>query len=215
MSQEIEKNKFCPAENGIKWKWNFIKQDWEYTLIGNKVALKELKNFNLDIVEFLKVMKTANEHEYGPIAKYYGISKNLSTQNYIIVVDLFDDDLHKFLTKKFWDLRWQSKINVLSSIAECLKRSHEKNLVHCNLHKVDNSIMRQLEIANSNQKNTSKSQKQELFELFSHSNKLHPQSCYISRSIHTLHGLQDLLDEIKSGKSSELLRIGNPKSNGK
>ncbi|RHZ69654.1 hypothetical protein Glove_281g34 [Diversispora epigaea] len=42
-----------------------------------------------------------------------------------------------------------------------------------------------------------------LFELFSHSNKLHPQSCYI----HTLHRLYDLLEEIKSGKSSELKPI--------
>ncbi|CAG8581445.1 7928_t:CDS:2 [Diversispora eburnea] len=31
---------------------------------------------------------------------------------------------------------------------------------------------------------------------------LHPQSHYVSRYIHTLHGLHDLLEEIKSGKSS-------------
>ena len=67
---------------------------------------------------------------------------------------------------------------------------------------VDNDVMRQLKIADENQKNTSKSQKQELFELFSHSSKLYPQSCYISRYIHTLHGLHDLLEEIKSGKSA-------------
>jgi hypothetical protein len=67
---------------------------------------------------------------------------------------------------------------------------------------VDNDVMRQLKIADENQKNTSKSQKQELIELFSHSSKLHHQSCYISRSIHTLRGLRDLLEEIKSGKSS-------------
>ncbi|CAG8634133.1 7978_t:CDS:2, partial [Diversispora eburnea] len=64
---------------------------------------------------------------------------------------------------------------------------------------VDNNVMRQLKVADQNQRNTSKSQKKELFEKFLHS---HPQSCYVSRSIHTLHGLHDLLDEIKSGKSS-------------
>ncbi|RHZ51637.1 hypothetical protein Glove_476g16 [Diversispora epigaea] len=68
---------------------------------------------------------------------------------------------------------------------------------------VDNNVMRQLEIADENQKNTSKSQKQELFELFSHSSKLHPQSCYISRYIHTLHGLYYLLEDLKSGKSAD------------
>ncbi|CAG8565065.1 7379_t:CDS:2 [Diversispora eburnea] len=44
----------------------------------------------------------------------------------------------------------------------------------------------------------SKSQMQELFKLFSHSSKLHPQSSYSIRYIKTLHGLHDLLDEIKS-----------------
>ena len=63
---------------------------------------------------------------------------------------------------------------------------------------VDWNIMRQLKIADENQKNISKSQKHGLLE----SRKLHPQSCYISRYIHTLHELHDLLEEIKSGKSS-------------
>ncbi|CAG8508993.1 11649_t:CDS:2 [Diversispora eburnea] len=154
-------------ENGIKWNWNFIKQDWEYYLLGSKVALKEIKDSIFNIVEFLKVMKIANEHKYGSITKYYGISKNPSTQNYIIIMDLFDG-------------------------------------LYGNV--VDDNVTRQLKIADENQKNTSKSRKQELLELFSHSNKLHPQSCYISRYIHTLHGLYDLLEEIKSGKSSELLK---------
>ncbi|RHZ84195.1 hypothetical protein Glove_84g50 [Diversispora epigaea] len=338
-------------ENGIKGDWSFIKQDWSYYSKGCKVALKEIKDSRFDIVEFLKVMKTANENEYGAIISYYGISKNPSTQNYIIVMHLFDGGLDNFLTMKFWDLEWQSKIDILLSIATFLRHSHEKNLVHCNLHSgnilmhynfdffdldleidlglckfengliysnnknnkiygsisyippevlrgnkftregdiysfggimyelvtaqqlfadqahdtylmidicngvrpkvpdfmlnwipewylnlmyrcwsddpserptsaglydllrdishklydniVDNNVMRQLKIADENQKNTSKSQKQEFLELFSHSSKLHPQSCFISRNIHTLHGLHDLLEEIKSGKSSD------------
>ncbi|RHZ84284.1 hypothetical protein Glove_84g3 [Diversispora epigaea] len=332
-------------ENGMKMDWNFNRQDWEYDLIDYKVALKEIKDSRYDMAEFLKVINIFKEC----IIKYFGISKNPSTQSYIIVMDLFGCDLHNFLTKEFWDLGWQSKIFILSSMAECLERSHEKNLVHCDLHSgnilvdcdydldlgidlglcklenglilnpnnknnkisgsvpyvppevlrgneftmkgdiysfggimyeiitaqrpfadqahdtylmidicngvrptvpdfmlnwipewylnlmylcwsddpserptaieladlfcetygkhidniVNDDVMRQLEIADENQKNTSKSQKQELFKLFSYSNKLHPQSCYISRYIHTLHGLHDLLDEIKSGKSSD------------
>ncbi|CAG8537326.1 18_t:CDS:2 [Diversispora eburnea] len=179
---------------GVKWNWNFIKQDWEYDLIGRKVALKEIKDSRYDIVEFLKVIMTINDNSYDYIAKYYGISKNPSTQNYILVMDLFDDDLHNFLTKNFWDLGLKSKIEILGSIASVEKL--DDNIV-------DNNVMRQLKIADENQKNTSKSQKQELFELFCHSSKLHPQSCYISRYIHTLHGLHDSLEEIKAGKSSD------------
>ncbi|RHZ78822.1 hypothetical protein Glove_155g7 [Diversispora epigaea] len=341
-------------KNGIKWYWNFNTRDWEYEFIGCKVALKEIKDSRFDIVEFLKVKKIVNYFDFS--ANYYGISKNPSTQNYIFVMDLFAGSLHNFLAKKFWHLEWQSKIDILSLITSFLGHSHEKNIVHCNLHSgnilmvgnlyhynnpdlridlglcklddlilnynnknnnknnqisglipyippevlrgneftregdiysfggimyeivtaqrpfvdkahdtylmidicngvrpkvpdfmlnwipewyldlmyrcwsddpskrptsielfnlfdeiteklynniVDDDAMQQLQITDENQQNISKFQKQELFELFSHSSKLHPQSCYISRSIHTLHGLQDLLEEIKSGNSSD------------
>ncbi|RHZ78851.1 hypothetical protein Glove_155g131 [Diversispora epigaea] len=334
-------------ENGIKWDWNFIKQEWEYHSIGKKVALKEITDCRYDIAEFLKVIKTTHDYYYDYFATYYGISKNPSTQNYIIVMKSVNGDLPNYLTKTFWDLGWETKIGILGSIAYGLESLHDKNLVHCNLHSgnilidpdldlridldscklendlilnadnkiskiygsipyippevlrgnkftiegdiysfsgimyeivtaqrpfadqahdtylmidicngvrpkvpdfmlswipewyldlmyrcwsddpserptgaelsnlfgeasyklyrkiVDDDVMHQLQISDENQNNTSKSQKQELFELFSHSNKLHPQSCYISRNIHTLHGLHDLLEEIKSGKSPD------------
>ncbi|RHZ84269.1 hypothetical protein Glove_84g53 [Diversispora epigaea] len=333
-------------KNGIKCEWNFIKQDWRYDLIGAGAVLKEIKESRYSIVEFFKVIMTINDHLSESIAFYYGISKNPSTQNYIIVMELFSENLHEYLAKTFWDLGWKEKINILSSIVSGLRILHIKNLIHCDLHGgsilncdfilaidldscklendlilnandknneiygsipyippeilrgnkftregdiysfgfimyeiataqrpfadqahdtylmidicngvrpkvpdfmlnwipewyldlmyrcwsddpserpttdelndliceifdklfdniVDNNVMRQLKIVDENQKNTSKSQKQELFELVSHSSKLHPQSCYISRYIHTLHGLRDLLEDLKSGKSAD------------
>ncbi|RHZ44159.1 hypothetical protein Glove_756g15 [Diversispora epigaea] len=323
-------------KNGIKGDSNFFKLDWRYNLIGHKVALKEIKDSSCDIAEFLKLVKTVNDIHF--FAKYYGISKNPSTQNYIIVMDLFDDNLHNFLSKTFWDLRWNSKIDILLSIAWGLDCLHAKNFVHCDLHSgnilnstkngamlvidldscklendlilnandknnkisgsipyippevlrgneftkegdiysfggimyeivtaqrpfadqahdtylmidicngvrpkvpdfmlnwipewylnlmyrcwsddpskrptaasltvffceileklfddiMDNNIMQQLEISIENEQKAFKSQKKELFELFISSSKLHPQSFYISRCIHTLYGLRDL-----------------------
>ncbi|CAG8565127.1 7382_t:CDS:2, partial [Diversispora eburnea] len=194
-------------KNGIEEYSNSIEHDWEYDLIDRQFALKEIKDPRYDIAEFFKVIKIVNNYEL--IAKYYGISKNPSTQNYIIIMDLFDGDLHNFLIKKFWDLGWKSKIDILESLAWGLECLHARDFIHCDLHNklfdniVDNDDMRQLKIADENQKNTSKSQKQELFELFLYSSKLHPQSCYISRCIHTLHGLHDLLEALKSGNSSD------------
>ncbi|RHZ78820.1 hypothetical protein Glove_155g9 [Diversispora epigaea] len=335
-------------KNGIKYYWNFNTRDWKYQFIGYEVALKEIKDFRFDLVEFLEVIKTFDS-EF--IDEYLGISKNPSTQNYIIVMGLFYGGLHNFFDKKFCELKWQSKIDILLSITYFLGRLHEKNSVHCNLHSgnilvnryfnpsyfeigidlsscksendlifnsnknskiygsipyvppevlrgnvftregdiysfggimyeivtaqrpfadqahdtylmidicngvrpkvpdfmlnwipewysdlmyrcwsdnpserptaaelgdffyevyikcqdniVDDDVMQQLQIADENQKNISKSQKQELFDLFSHSSKLDPQSCFIGRYIYTLHGLHDLLEEIKSGKSSD------------
>ncbi|RHZ73032.1 hypothetical protein Glove_233g21 [Diversispora epigaea] len=119
-------------KNGIKCYWNFINQNWVYRLIGYEVALKEIKDSRFDIVKFLKEKKIVNYYEFS--ANYYGISKNPSTQNYIFVMDLFDGDLHNFLAKKFWDLKWQLKIDILSSVTSFLDYLHEKNLFHRNLH---------------------------------------------------------------------------------
>ncbi|RHZ83952.1 hypothetical protein Glove_86g86 [Diversispora epigaea] len=133
-------------ENGIKWNWNFINQNWEYCLIGYEVALKEIKDSRYDIVEFLKVVKVVN---HLVSAHYYGISKNPSTQNYIIVMDLFDNGLHDFLTKTFWDLGWETKLNILLSIAWGLESLHEKNLVHCDLRSENNLINYDFNIGDS------------------------------------------------------------------
>ncbi|RHZ78823.1 hypothetical protein Glove_155g6 [Diversispora epigaea] len=337
-------------ENGIKWNWNFIKRDWEYYSVGVKVALKEIKDSRYDIVKFLKMKKIVNNNEFIAIAKYFGFSKNPSTQNYIFVMNLYDD-LHDFLSRNYLDLGWETKIDILCSMACGLGSLHAKNIVHCNFHSgnilvnynfyilaafsidldscklendlilnfdhknnetygsipyippevlrgneftregdiysfggimygivaaqrpfsdqahdtylmidicngvrpkvpdfmlnwipewylnlmyrcwsddpskrptsielsnlfreiteklyanvMDTNVMRQLKISDENQRNTSKSQKQEFFEIFSNSNKLHPQSSYTGRYIHTLHGFHDLLEEIKSGKSPD------------
>ncbi|RHZ81734.1 hypothetical protein Glove_117g311 [Diversispora epigaea] len=322
-------------------------QNIKHIADGKKVALKEIKDSRFDIVEFLKVMNIINDI-FDFIVVNFGISKNPSTQNYIIVMELFCENFHNFLTKTFWDLGWKTKIDLFLQISLSLASLHAENLVHCGLHsgnilneafpssitsidlecklennlilnannkynkiygsipyippevlrgneftrkgdiysfggimyeivtaqrpfadqahdtylmidicngvrpkvpdfmlnwipewyldlmyrcwsddpserptaaelcdlfceisnklnyyRVDNNVMQQLDIADENQQNISKSQKQELFELFSHSNMLHPQSYYIGRSIHTLHGLCELLEEIKSGKSSD------------
>ncbi|RHZ78832.1 hypothetical protein Glove_155g70 [Diversispora epigaea] len=118
----------------IKRSWNFIKQDWKYDLIGEKVALKEIKDSRYDIAEFFKVITSVDDFAYDYIAEYYGISKNPFTRNYIIVMELSNDDLHNFLSKNFWDLGWETKIDIVFSIARGLEILHSENLVHCDLH---------------------------------------------------------------------------------
>ncbi|RHZ65777.1 hypothetical protein Glove_311g63 [Diversispora epigaea] len=331
-------------KNGIKKDWDFNKQDWEYSYVGSKVALKEINDSRHDISKFLKEVKNliiVNGLYF--ITKCIGISKNPSSQKYIIVMELHDDNLHKFITRSFSNLRWKTKIDLLDNIAHGLYSLHFKNLVHRDLHcgnilvkhysthsnraliadlglcrlandlilksdnkndniygsipyippevlrgneftkkgdiysfggimyematgkqpfydrahdtrlmidicngirqeipdiminwipklyldlmhkcwsdnpserptaeelchvlyldvRLHNNKIKQFKIAEENQEKTIKSQKQESFLSSSIS---HPQSCYISRSIHTLHGLHNSLEDIKSGKSQD------------
>ncbi|RHZ65768.1 hypothetical protein Glove_311g24 [Diversispora epigaea] len=337
-------------KNGIKWYWNFNKQHWEYCYADNKFALKEINDSRNDISEFLKEIKNIMiVKHFHYITKCIGISKNPSSENYIIVMELYDDSLHKFITKNFMNLRWKTKIDLLYDIVIGLGRLHTEKLVHRDLHsgniltndyshlnlyaasitdlglcslvselillsdkksnniygsipyippevlrgsaftkegdiysfggimyeiatgkrpfydrahdtrliidicnglrpkipdimlnwmpqcysdfmykcwnddpserptdnelrdtfwdlvdkfnnEIEDYILQQFKIADENQEKTIKSQKQESSLSSSIS---HPQSCYISRSIHTLHGLYNSLDDIKSGKSQD------------
>ncbi|CAG8514125.1 2986_t:CDS:2 [Diversispora eburnea] len=138
-------------KNILVENWDFNKQDWDYSYVDSKVALKETKDSRHDISKLLKEVKNliiANGLYF--IIKCIGISKNPSNQNYIIVMKLYDD--------------------------------------------------KQFKIAAENQEKAIKSQKHESSLLSSIS---HPQSCYISRNIHTLHGLHNSLEDIKSGKFQE------------
>ncbi|RHZ84190.1 hypothetical protein Glove_84g148 [Diversispora epigaea] len=119
-------------KNGIKSNWNFIKQDWEYDLIGKKVALKEIKDSRYDIAEFFKVIKVVNDFDYDHITKYHGISKNPSTLNHIIVMSSLSNPVSP---TDFHPLRrgWEQKIDILLSIADVLEILHVENLVYYDL----------------------------------------------------------------------------------
>ncbi|RHZ70969.1 hypothetical protein Glove_264g8 [Diversispora epigaea] len=77
------------------------------------------------------MVKAFNNYDEESFASYYGISRNPSTRNYTIVVNLVDDDLHNFLTIKFSDLVWKTIIDILLSIAWGLDNFHARNLVLC------------------------------------------------------------------------------------
>ncbi|RHZ65799.1 hypothetical protein Glove_311g32 [Diversispora epigaea] len=122
-------------KNGVKLYWNFNKQDWEYRSDVKTVALKEINDSRHDISEFLKEVKNliiANDLYF--ITKCIGISKNPSTQNYIIIMELQNYSLHKFLTKNFGNLRWSTKKYLIYTIAIGLLSLHQNNLVHRDLH---------------------------------------------------------------------------------
>ncbi|RHZ73033.1 hypothetical protein Glove_233g20 [Diversispora epigaea] len=200
----------------------------EYDLIDHNVALKEIKYSRYDSAKFLNLIKTVNNYEY--IVNYpkillhktaflnilsiaeglrilceknfvhYNLSRNLLNFTKNHQISHIDLDLDLILrgnefTKKGDIYRFGGIIyEVATAQRPFADQAHDTYLMMdiCN---VDFFwIVREKLYYNIVDK---------LFELFSHSSKLHSQSCYIIRSIHTLHGLQDLLDKFKSGKSSD------------
>ncbi|RHZ84456.1 hypothetical protein Glove_81g73 [Diversispora epigaea] len=107
----------------------------ECVYVDNKVALKEINDSRNDASKFFEeILNIQIVEEQYFIASYFGISKNPISQNYIIVMKLYDDSLHKFLTKHFSNLSWKRKTYYLNNIANGLNKLHTKKLVHRDLH---------------------------------------------------------------------------------
>ncbi|RHZ86121.1 hypothetical protein Glove_54g167 [Diversispora epigaea] len=122
-------------KNGVKRYWDLNGSDWNYCNVGDKVALKEINDSKDDVSIFIKEVQniqTVSDLLY--VAICLGISKNPITQNFIIVMELYDNSLHKFLKDNFWKLRWELKLYLLYNIAGGLNNLHMKNLAHCDLH---------------------------------------------------------------------------------
>ncbi|RHZ86175.1 hypothetical protein Glove_54g23 [Diversispora epigaea] len=123
-------------KNGIKSHWNLNKQDWEYSFVDKRVVLKEINDSRHDTSKFLKEVKnliTMSDLHY--ITKCFGMSKNPSSQNYIIVMKLYHYSLHKFIIisriNRFWNLNWKK---YLLNMTTGLRNLHKKNFIHRDLH---------------------------------------------------------------------------------
>ncbi|RHZ78905.1 hypothetical protein Glove_155g54 [Diversispora epigaea] len=210
--------------------------DWKYYLIGEKVALKEIKDSRCNM-EFLKVVAKINILASTALGlksfhEKYSVHFKLHCGNILIEhFNIRDSDVllkidlslcnpenvlfgpipyippevlrgNEFTRKgdiySFGGIMYE----LVTAQRPFADQAHDTYLMIdiCNgvrpfYVKLDSKM---LKIADENQKNTSKSRKQELL-LLSDSNKL----LHINRYIHTLHGLHDILEELKSGKSSD------------
>ncbi|GES92922.1 kinase-like domain-containing protein [Rhizophagus clarus] len=133
--------------NGPISYWNHKKQ--KYDSYGEmKVALKEFQNTMYISSESLNELKMFhkftmlttscdprdNDGYYPYISKYYGITLNPITQNFLIITKYYESgDLAHYLTKDFFNYNWLNKLNVLNYIILGLKNLHNANILHRNI----------------------------------------------------------------------------------
>src|SRR5947209_9049440 len=73
--------------------------------------------------------------KYKGILDIYGISQDPNTKEYILVMRYANDgSLTDFITKKFKNLKWKNKIEILHSIISGLNIIHQEKLVHHDFH---------------------------------------------------------------------------------
>src|SRR5690349_1471486 len=69
------------------------------------------------------------------IIRLYGMSKDPTTNNYMIVMNFAENgNLRNYLNKNYGNIPWERKLNLLVEISKGLNEIHEKGLSHRNFH---------------------------------------------------------------------------------
>ncbi|RHZ84043.1 hypothetical protein Glove_86g128 [Diversispora epigaea] len=112
--------------------WDHEKKNWS-RLRSQNVCLKSF-NTSTNRSAFLKEIKNQLKFQ-GESTKIYGITKNPSENEYMIVMQYASEgSLRIMLNTKFYYLTWKDKINILYHIAIELFIIHSKGLMQKNLH---------------------------------------------------------------------------------
>ncbi|POG78636.1 kinase-like domain-containing protein [Rhizophagus irregularis DAOM 181602=DAOM 197198] len=102
-----------------------------------KVALKCSHNLQSITTEFLKEVESnilACKFSSGHIVRYFGITKDPKTNNFIMVMELKNGSLRQHLNNDFISLNWYQKLMILLGIAYGLNDIHNKGLIHNDFH---------------------------------------------------------------------------------
>ncbi|GBB94638.1 hypothetical protein RclHR1_23950003 [Rhizophagus clarus] len=133
-----------------KWKdgyishWNVSRNRWQKFATNKSIVLKVLNNsknltseFINEITSHVKILEDKESQEF---VRCYGISKDPSTENYIIVMKYAKKgSLRNYLNERRYKRRLNKNMLLkkffrLTNIVAGLKRIHEKGLIHRDLH---------------------------------------------------------------------------------
>ncbi|GBB99717.1 hypothetical protein RclHR1_03600013 [Rhizophagus clarus] len=100
------------------------------------IVLKELENFENANQRWLE---EANSHlivcnKYSAVVRCYGLTKNPSNGNYMLVMNKHDVNLREYLQQNYNQLTWKERINIIYLIIDSLYCIHKENLIHRDLH---------------------------------------------------------------------------------
>lgn len=101
------------------------------------VVLRSFNNLNIGSELFAELGKFLNsENNSGVyVSRYYGITQDPFTNNFMMVVQYArDGDLRKYYKQNFASMTWRKKLDILYGVAIGLTRIHQKDIIHRNLH---------------------------------------------------------------------------------
>src|SRR2546430_2777474 len=77
------------------------------------------------------------------IVNCYGLTKDLSNGNYMLVMNKMDIDLRNYLQQNHNQLTWKERIQITTDIIDALDDIHKENAIHRDLYS-GNILFKQL-----------------------------------------------------------------------
>ncbi|RHZ48657.1 hypothetical protein Glove_543g44 [Diversispora epigaea] len=116
-------------------KWNSKEQILKRSG-GQKIVLKRLNNSNSNNVHWFQevTLSFTLDNSLQLLAVCYGLTKDPATQDYMLVLRYYDNDLRHFLTDNYHSLTLLQKYQIICKVAGSLYKIHEQNMIHRDLH---------------------------------------------------------------------------------
>ncbi|GBC06982.1 hypothetical protein RclHR1_07180007 [Rhizophagus clarus] len=104
-----------------------------YTVVLKK--LDNSKNITSKELNELKILYRTNQSSYDFINRYHGITIDPITKDIIIIMDYYNSgDLVHYLSNDFYNISWETKLDLLFKIIQELEYIHSSGIIHRNLH---------------------------------------------------------------------------------
>ncbi|RHZ48706.1 hypothetical protein Glove_543g49 [Diversispora epigaea] len=122
-------------KDGHYKKWNSKKQKLE-RFGRQKIVLKRLNNSNSNNVHWFQevILSFTLDNSFNLLARCYGLTKDPTTQDYMLILNYYDNDLRHFLKDDYHSLTLLQKYQIIDKVAKSLYKIHEQNTIHRDLH---------------------------------------------------------------------------------
>ncbi|GBC27206.2 kinase-like domain-containing protein [Rhizophagus irregularis DAOM 181602=DAOM 197198] len=121
---------------------NYKRKRGDYRVPNYTVVLKKIndsRNITSGELNEIKIFYESSSkyrcNHYNYVGNYFGITRDPNSQDIMIIMPYYDSgDLIHYITKDFYNISWETKLERLGGIAYGLAQIHKLNIIHRDFH---------------------------------------------------------------------------------